>query len=79
MFLKIMKILCIEEILLFLKKCFKSFNQKDNLIFKIESIQNNYHKNKRQTNKKYKEKKQKYNNHNNKTSNKKSNNIKKDE
>jgi len=45
MFLKIMKILCIEEILLFLKKCFKSFNQKDNLIFKIESIQNNYHKN----------------------------------
>lgn len=45
MFLKIMKILCIEEILLYLKKCFKSFNQKDNLIFKIESIQNNYHKN----------------------------------
>jgi len=45
MSLKIMKILCIEEILLFLKKCFKSFNQKDNLIFKIESIQNNYHKN----------------------------------
>ena len=45
MFLKIMKILCIEEILLFLKKCFKSFNQKDNLIFKIESIQNNYLKN----------------------------------
>ena len=45
MSLKIMKILCIEEILLFLKKCFKSFNQKDNLIYKIEYIQNNYHKN----------------------------------